>query len=166
MAGSYDEKIEEWTRAVLARYGIKSARQAEIRARGLVTFSTIQNMMNGRRVTEGVVIRFAHVFKEDIPGALRVFGHEDIADLWETGAISGRAEFREAVRINPDGTGLIAEEGSPTARTLTEADAEMVASKLLRQLAPLLLRGEKPVDSPGREGQGEACESEKSQGMR
>lgn len=94
-----NDRAAEWLKSVLERHGITSSRQAEIRTNGTVTYGTIWNMLKGRRPSEGVIVKIAHAFGEDVGDALRACGYEDVADMLEVsgrtgGASSGRNELK------------------------------------------------------------------------
>ena len=79
------EAFTEWVKRVLEERGVTSARQAE-KCTG-ISYGTIQSTINGRIPSAETVIRFAAAYREDVPAALRLAGYEDIAELWETGAM-------------------------------------------------------------------------------
>jgi len=68
----------------MAEHGIVTLRQAQIRTG--VAHTTIQDILRGRQPGSETVIRLASGFGEDVAVALRLAGHEDIAEVWETGA--------------------------------------------------------------------------------
>jgi len=76
MAG-YFEQLAEWTEAVLSKHNIKTSRQAEVRAG--ISYSTIQNMRNGKRPSPQSLVTFATNFDEDPAEALIAAGYHDMA---------------------------------------------------------------------------------------
>jgi len=76
-----NNELGEWARQVLKKNGVTSLRAAE--GRTGIAYSTIKNLIDGRVVGEGSIMRFASSFGEDIVAALRLAGYHDLADLIE-----------------------------------------------------------------------------------
>ncbi len=77
---TFNNNLAEWAKSLV---GILSLRQAEYKTG--VSYSTIQNIIIGRKVGAESIIRFARGFHQDIPTALRMAGYDDIAEMWEGG---------------------------------------------------------------------------------
>jgi len=81
MPVDFNNKLGEWAREVLQKNGVTSLRAAESRSR--IAYSTIKNLLDGKVVSEAIIIRFAHTFGEDIAAALRLAGYNDIAGIFD-----------------------------------------------------------------------------------
>lgn len=83
MAVTYNNKLAEWAKELLSSHNILTLRQAEYRTH--ISYTAVKHLLDGRVPDAVTIIRFASAFGASIPEALRLAGHEDIAETWETG---------------------------------------------------------------------------------
>lgn len=82
MAG-YSKQLADWVEEVLSKDNIKSARQAETSVDGVLSYATLQNMRNGKKVSYDSVIKFATAFNTSPNPGLRACGYLGLEDIAE-----------------------------------------------------------------------------------
>lgn len=106
MPVKYRTEMAGWAESILKERGL-TLRMAEI-ATG-VSYTTINNIVKGRVPEPTILIRFAAGMGQDVAGALRLAGLDDIAQMWESGRYP-----REAIEVEP------AEDGAEAQRARRE----------------------------------------------
>lgn len=128
MAGN-SKQLAEWVEEVLSKRNIKSSRQAETSMDGALSYATLNNMKNGRKVSAQSVILFAQHFGISPDVGLRACGYIGMAD-----AVEG------SNRIGNEDGSIGADAGQPvddlTYEPLTDAEEELVS--FYRGVAPTL----------------------------
>jgi hypothetical protein len=88
MAG-YSKELADWVEGVLSKHNIRSSRQAENSVDGVLSYATLNNMRNGRKVSAQSVILFADKFGISPDIGLRACGYVGMADAVESSTSVG-----------------------------------------------------------------------------
>lgn len=78
-----DMNFGEWLQGLFEEHGITSSRQGRIRTG--ISHTTLEEIIRGRQPSVESVVRIAKGFHEDPIYALRLAGHNDVAEMLEEG---------------------------------------------------------------------------------
>jgi hypothetical protein len=102
MAG-ISEELRVWVGEVLSKHNITSSRQAENAVDGVLSYATLNNMMNGRKVSAQSIMLFARKFGLSPDKGLRACGYLGLSDEEEPAKaiVPSNVEDSEDQPLNP-----------------------------------------------------------------